>query len=157
MRGSIFFGCHAINRCFPYFHISYSRVGVYEFPAAIMFHDDIQCFPFTVHIFDESYLSTANDALGFHTVTAGYFGMLEYQFVICAESDTHMVVLRQHIDTASGRAGMQIDNSLLITEIHGYYVWISFQIGDADKTDIATGDDLFHSLSVFYDNSFHFK
>ena len=80
MRGSIFFGCHAINRYFPYFHISYSRVGVYEFPAAIMFHDDIQ-----------------------------------------------------------------------------YYVWISFQIGDADKTDIATGDDLFHSLSVFYDNSFHFK
>lgn len=120
-----------------------------------MFHDDIQCFAFAVHIFNEAYFSTADHTFGFHPVTAGYFGMLKYQLMVCAESDAYVIVTLQHINAASCWSGMQINHPFLITKVHGYYIWISLLIGDTDKADITAGDNFFYPLLVFYDDCFH--
>ena len=155
MRHGIFFRRHMVYCHFPYFYVPDCRVGVDKLTAAVMPHQDVECFAFFVHVFEEVHTPPADNAFGFHAVAACHLGVLKYQFVVHAECDADVVVPFQHVYAASRRAGMQVDDSVLIAEVHRYYVRISFQVGDADITNIAPGNYLFHPLLIFNGDCFH--
>ena len=67
----------------------------------------------------------------------------------------YTVVSCQQIDAAARGTGMQIDHPVLITEVHGNYVRISFQVSDTYKENVTAGDNFFYLLFVFNDYCLH--
>ena len=120
-----------------------------------MAHQYIECLALLFRIFNEVHTSSANHTLGPHPVTACHFGMLKYQFVVYTEGNANTVVSCQHIDAAARGTGMQIDHPVLITEVHGNYVRISFQVSDTYKANVTAGDNFFYLLFVFNDYCLH--
>ncbi len=155
MRHGIFFRRHLVDGHLPYLYVPDCRIGIDKLTAAVMPHQDVECLALFVHVFEEVHTSPADNAFGFHAVAACHFGVLKDQFVVYAERDADMVVPFQHVYAAPRRAGMQVDDSVLIAEVHRYYVWISFQVGDADVTNIAPGNNLFHPLFIFNGDCLH--
>lgn len=155
MRHGIFFGRHRVNRNFPYLDVTHGRVGIDKLPAAVVGHDGVQGGAFFFHVFDELHPSPTNHALCPHTVTARHAGMLKHQFVVYAKRNTNMVVSLQHVDTAARGAGVQKNHSVAVAEVHGDYIRIAFEVGDADKTNITAGNDFFHPFFIFDNDCFH--
>lgn len=155
MRRGIFLSRHRINRDFPYLDVAHGRVRIDKLPAAVVSHDGVQCSAFFFHVFDELHPSPANHALCPHTVTARHAGMLKHQFVVYAKRDADMVVSLQHVDTAARGAGVQINNSVAVTEVHRNNIRIAFEVCDAYKTNVAAGNDFFHPFFIFDNDCFH--
>lgn len=102
-------------------------------------HQYIERFTFFFQVFDKVYASSANHTFGPHPITACHLGVLEYQFVVYTESDADTVIFCQHIDAAACGAGMQIDHSILIAEVHGDHIRVAFQVGDTDQSKYRNG------------------
>ena len=149
------FSRHLVYRYFPYFDVADSRVGIVEFIVCIVTHNNVQCVTFLIHTLDELYFSTAHGTFGTHTVTASYFLVLVDEFMSEAESNADIIIMFQHFHFTAFGAGVEIDDAVNITEVHGNHVWIAFHIDYAYKASVTMKNDRFDSLSVFNDKGFH--
>ena len=81
--------------------------------------------------------------------------MLVDEFVSETEGDADMVVAFQHLYLAAFGAGVKVDDTVFITEVHGNYVWITFKVYNTYKTGVTVKDNGFDSLFIFNNKGFH--
>lgn len=113
-----------------------------------MMHEQHQNAVFLGQVFNELHLSATHHALGLHAVAARYLPVHVHQFVAAAKRNAHVGLMFQHVKFAARRAGVQVDNAVLVGKIHGNHIGMAVLVGDAHHAIGAAADNTLNLLIV---------
>ena len=135
---------HFLHLDFPYFHVAHGGFAVFEFVIDVLLHDDVEYVPFFIHVFDETDIAPTHYAARLHAIAACHLPVHVHQFVSFAKGDADARTAFDHLHFAAFGAGVQIDYSIAVGEVHGNHVGVAFQVGDAHHAVRAFADDCFN-------------
>ena len=81
--------------------------------------------------------------------------MLRHQFMPAAEGDADLRIAFQYGNASARLPRMQIDDVVLVSEIHRQYVRYALLVSHAHITEITCVDDRFYLLDIVCDGCLH--